>query len=164
MILHLAQILRTEERTFIFYLPIKSFIPVCDSAAGQVIRRQLNRDFIAGQYPYEIHSHFSGDMRVNLMTIFQFDTECRVWQGLQDDAIHLDENFFCQSDLVNRYKTKSKNAEQYIKKTIKINLFFKIILIVLISPVDRRRSRWYVQNAPRVCGLQSSPSTDHPRF
>ncbi len=99
-------------------------------------------------------------MGMHLVTVFQFDTERRIGQGLQDDAIHLDENFFCQSDLVNRYKTKSKNAEQYIKKTIKINLFFKIILIELIFPPARRRSRWYVQNAPKVSGLRSGPSSD----
>src|SRR6266511_2606156 len=79
----------TDGLTFI------SSIPVCNSAAGEVVRRQLHLHFVAGQTPHLVLPHLPRDRRENVVTAFPLDTEHGARQGLGDlgedaEALHPD--------------------------------------------------------------------------
>jgi hypothetical protein len=42
-----------------------------------------------------MHAHFSGDVPQHNVTVFEFDSESRVWEILNDLALHLDGVVFC---------------------------------------------------------------------
>ncbi len=74
----------TDGLTFI------SSIPVCNSAAGEVVRRQLHLHFVAGKNPDVVLPHLPRDRRENVVTAFHLDTEHGARQGLGDLAFNLD--------------------------------------------------------------------------
>jgi hypothetical protein len=111
MTLHLLQIFRTEDRTFIAdTLPIfKVFYPcadaptrkrrrslletIGDSSPRQIIGRQLYRDLVSRQNLDEVHPHLAGYVRQDLMAIFHLDPEHGVGEGLQDRPLDFNRVF-----------------------------------------------------------------------
>src|SRR6266542_3307912 len=73
-ILHLTQIFLTDALTFMAL----SLVPVNDPAPRQVVRRQLDENFVARQDPDEVLSHLARDVRQDLMLVFQLHFEHRV--------------------------------------------------------------------------------------
>jgi hypothetical protein len=74
----------TDGLTFI------SAIPVCNSAAREVVRRQLNLHLVAREDPDVVLPHLPRDRRENAVASFDFDAEHRIRQGLGDLALDLD--------------------------------------------------------------------------
>ena len=70
-----------------------------DSAAGDVIGRHLNRNFIAGENSNEIHPEFSGNMRQNNMSVSDIHLEHRIGQGFNHCSFQFDYIVFSQSFL-----------------------------------------------------------------
>lgn len=67
------------------------------SAAGDVIGRHLNRDFVAGKYPDKVHPELSGNMCQNDVAIADIYLEHGVGQGFNYRALEFDYVVFCQS-------------------------------------------------------------------
>jgi len=75
---NLAMTADPSYRRFNFHIFIPSFIfllylfsifhllflltPECNPAAAQIVGRQFNFNFIAGQYPYKMHPYLTGHM------------------------------------------------------------------------------------------------------
>ena len=97
-----------EALTFIFCFctpAVKLFISEIDPAACQVVRRQFHPHFVTRQNPDVVHAHFSGDRSQDLMPIFQPDAKHGIGEGLQNDAILLDQGLFGHMKLgVQRYR------------------------------------------------------------
>lgn len=53
-----------------------------DAAPGQIIGRHFDGDGIACQDTNEVHPHLSGNMRNNLVSVFEFNLEYRIRQGI----------------------------------------------------------------------------------
>ena len=51
------------------------FIPECYSSFCQIVWRHFNLYLITGQYLYIMHSHFSGYMRCDNMSVFELNPE-----------------------------------------------------------------------------------------
>ena len=66
----------------------------CDTTLCQVVGRHLNRHFIAGQNPYEIHAQLAGNMGLDLMSVLEFHNEGRVGKHFLDDAFEFQYIFF----------------------------------------------------------------------
>jgi hypothetical protein len=111
MTLHLLQIFRTEDRTFIAdTLPIFKVFYLCagapprklrrslletigDSSPRQIIGRQLYRDLVSRQNLDEVHPHLAGYVRQDLMAIFHLDPEHGVGEGLQNRPLNFNRVF-----------------------------------------------------------------------
>ncbi len=65
-----------------------------DAAFGEVVRGQLNGDFVARQDADVIFAHLAGDVSGNFVIVFEFDSESGVWQGFDDRALHFNAVFF----------------------------------------------------------------------
>ena len=87
MILHLLQIRFTDDFTFI------SFVPVCYSSPGKVVRGQFNLYLVAGDDANEIHPHFSRHVGKDLMPVIQNDAKHRVRQCLFNNPFNFDQIF-----------------------------------------------------------------------
>ena len=64
-----------------------------DAALGQVVWCQLHGDFVARQNPDVMHPHFSRYMPQNHVVVFELDAKSRIWQILDNLALHLDNIF-----------------------------------------------------------------------
>ena len=94
IILHFSHIGFTEGLTFICdYLLLAS---PSDSAAGDIIGRHLNGDFVSGENSDEIHAEFSRDVSKNDVSVADIHSECCVGQGFNDRALKFDYIVFCQ--------------------------------------------------------------------
>src|SRR5271155_415979 len=62
--------------------------PISDSAAGQIIRRQLDGHFVAGKYLDVVHAHLARDVREHLVSIVEGDAEHRVRQRFLHAALY----------------------------------------------------------------------------
>ena len=80
MILHFSQIFLTLGRTFIAF----SLEAVGDTTAGEVVWSQLNLNLVARKNTDVVHSHLSGDMRQNFVTVLELYPKHGVRQGLED--------------------------------------------------------------------------------
>lgn len=94
-----SHIFLTDVRTFMGKILACSrrgglFIPVRDAAAMQVVGRQLHRYPVAGQNLDKVHSHLARNMRENLVTVFEHDTERRIGKTLLNDSVYLNRRFF----------------------------------------------------------------------
>jgi hypothetical protein len=74
----------TDGLTFI------SALPVCDSAAREVVWRELHLDLVAGKDPDVVLPHLPRDRCENVVAPLYLDTEHRARQGFRDLAFDLD--------------------------------------------------------------------------
>jgi hypothetical protein len=111
MTVHLLQIFRTEDRTFIAdTLPVFKVFYLCagaptwkrrrslletigNSSPRQIIRGQLHRDLVSRQNLDEVHPHLARYVRQDLMAIFHLDPEHGVGEGLQDRSLYFNRVF-----------------------------------------------------------------------
>lgn len=89
--LHFEQIGLTDDLTFICVSSL--FEPIRDTSAGEIIRRQFDRHLIARQNSDEMHAHFSGNMRENLVTIIQLHSEHCIGERFSNRPLNLDDIF-----------------------------------------------------------------------
>src|SRR5215471_4084402 len=80
-------------------VPTRSFVPIDDSSAIQVVRRKFYRDFVPWQNADEILAHLSRDMREHLMLVFQFNPEHRIRQRFQHRCHDFNRVFFAHAPL-----------------------------------------------------------------
>jgi hypothetical protein len=73
------------------------FGTVDDTAFFQIVGCQFNSNGIAGHDANVVLSHFSGDMGSHNVPVLEFNSKHRVWQGLDNLALHLNCFFFCHS-------------------------------------------------------------------
>src|SRR5438477_9259837 len=77
----------TDGRTFMASTPVA----VGDSAAGQVVRRELHLDLVARKDADVVLAHLSGDRREDIMAAaVELDAKHRARQGLGHFALDLD--------------------------------------------------------------------------
>src|SRR6266403_2208390 len=62
--------------------PMALLVAVHNPAARQIVRRKLHCDLVSRQNPDEILAHLAGNVRQNLVLVFQLDAEHRVRQRL----------------------------------------------------------------------------------
>src|SRR5690606_26233074 len=86
-------------RTAVPATPVRSAGAVSDAAVGEVVRRQLDGDRVAGEDTDVMLAHLAGDVSGHDMAVLQLDPEHGIGQGLDDFALHLDRLFFCHSPL-----------------------------------------------------------------
>lgn len=67
-----------------------------DSAAGQIVRRHLQRHLIPGQDADEVHPKLSGNMGQDLMLVGQFYLKHGVRKGFNNYALEFNDIFFGQ--------------------------------------------------------------------
>src|SRR4051794_17395141 len=67
-----------------------SLVPVGDSSPVEVVRRQLDLYPVPGQDADVVPPHLAGDVSEDFVPIVELDLEHRVWEGLDDLALHLD--------------------------------------------------------------------------
>src|SRR5262245_56667444 len=98
--LHFSQIFLTLGRTFMTSLPVpgrsrqqRSLVAVGDATAGQVVRRELHLDPVAGEDADVVHPHLAGDVREHLVAVVELDAEHGVRQRLDDRAFEHDRVF-----------------------------------------------------------------------
>src|SRR5688572_21082402 len=65
------------------------FVSVCDSAARQVIRREVHRDPVALENADVVLPHFAAHVGEHLVAVFELYAERRVGQHLGHRAHHL---------------------------------------------------------------------------
>lgn len=70
---------------------------VGDASAREVVDGQLDGDAVARQNLDVVHAHLAGDMRQDLVAVFEFDLEHGVRESLQNLAFKLDDVFFRQN-------------------------------------------------------------------
>src|SRR6202166_2156664 len=71
-----------------------SFIAVNNPPAIQVVRRKLDRDFVPRQYANKVLPHLSGNVRQNLVFIFQLHLEHGIGQRFDNRCHHFNRVFF----------------------------------------------------------------------
>src|SRR5215218_5483798 len=67
-----------------------SLVPIRDPAAIEVVRRQLDLDPVTGQDADVVTPHLARDVTQDIVPVVQLHLEHRVWEGLDDLALHLD--------------------------------------------------------------------------
>ena len=65
-----------------------------DTTAGEVVGAKLHLHGIARKNPDEVAPHLAGDMRKDLVTVFELDEEHGVLERLFDDSANLNGLFF----------------------------------------------------------------------
>ena len=90
----LAHRLHGRSYFHLFYLLLTS---PGDASAGQIVRRHLHRDLIAGENPDEVHSELTGDMGKDGVSLADIYHKHRVGQGFDYRALEFDYIVFCQS-------------------------------------------------------------------
>ena len=65
-----------------------------NASLGQVIGADLDGDLVTREDSNEVHSHLSGDVGEDFMSVFQDDLEDGVGQCLFDLGVHSDSFFF----------------------------------------------------------------------
>lgn len=98
MTLHFEQIGLTDARTFISGTPLLKAIG--DPTSREVVRRQLESHFVSRQYFDVMHSHLAGNVRKNLVPIFELNAKHSIGQRFQYRSLYLDNVFFGQKHLL----------------------------------------------------------------
>ena len=65
-----------------------------NSAFGEIVGSQLNRDLVASKDADVMFAHFAGDMGNDHMAVFQLNTEQGIGQRLDNSAFHFNMVFF----------------------------------------------------------------------
>lgn len=60
---------------------------VSDAAFREVIGGHFDLHFVAGENLDVVHAHFAGDVGDDLVSVFQFDAEHGVAEGLDDGSV-----------------------------------------------------------------------------
>ena len=58
-----------------------------DTALGQIVGAELQRDFVAGQNANEVHAQLSGDMSCYLVPVFEFHQKHGVRHSFENGAL-----------------------------------------------------------------------------
>src|SRR5437868_10547308 len=87
-----------------------SFISINNAPTVQVVRRELYRDFIAGQNANEVLAHLSRDMRQNLVLVFQFHFEHGIGQRFNHRCHDFNRVFFAHSLLKISFQLSACNS------------------------------------------------------
>jgi len=87
-----SQRLLTDAETFTLFSRVL-LESISDSAAGEVVRRQLDTDTIAGEDADEVHPQLAADVRKDLVLVFEFNPKHGVRQRLDDRSLDLDSIF-----------------------------------------------------------------------
>jgi hypothetical protein len=140
IILHLAQILRTEDLTFINRIAPQAdsysksqrscglcgtaatrmttlLVAIDDPASCQIIRRKLDSHFVTGKDPYKILPHFARNVRKNAVFVFQLNPEHCIRERLNDRRNDLDCFFLCHElPKSSNYKQRSSSAAGNYKR------------------------------------------------
>jgi len=113
MILQLRQMRFTDASTFICnssFLDIGRSPPLAelhllrkdsllgaenDARTTQVIRSQLNRNLVTGQYANVVHTHFAGNKAQYDMTVFELYPERCIGEVLDNLSLHFYQIFLC---------------------------------------------------------------------
>src|SRR5438105_2476657 len=66
------------------YFHVCLLVAIGDSAAGEVVRRQLHLDAIPGQDADVVHAHLSGDVSEDLVSIVELHAKHRVGERFGD--------------------------------------------------------------------------------
>ena len=74
--------------------PGSSFVSVGDPTSGEVIRGQLNLNFVSGENADVVHSHLAGYVGQNFVAILELNAEHCVRQWLGDRSFQNDRVFF----------------------------------------------------------------------
>lgn len=67
-----------------------------DAAFAQVIRRELDGNFVAAKNSDVVLAHLSGNMRGHDVTVFEFDSKLGVGKGFENRTFHFYVVFFSQ--------------------------------------------------------------------
>src|SRR5947207_1795041 len=51
---------------------------ISDAALREIVRRQLDEHFVAGQYPDPVFAHLAGSVAENLMAVLETDAKHRI--------------------------------------------------------------------------------------
>src|SRR5208283_5248383 len=103
MTLHLSQIFFTDARTFITQPSAvsdqptanqKSFVPIHNSPAIQVVGRKLHRDLVPWQNADEVLAHLARNVSQHLVFVLQFHPEHGIRQRFQNHRHHFNRVFF----------------------------------------------------------------------
>src|SRR5688572_7621574 len=99
MILHFSQMGLTLGLTFTS-CSSASLVPVRDTTPREVIGGELDLDPVPREDPDVVHPHLSGDVRQDLVAVFELHPEHRVREWLDDRPLHEDRIVFgfCQGD------------------------------------------------------------------
>src|SRR3981189_2753257 len=94
--LHFSHILFTDGRTFTRRTCASCclLVAICDSAPTEVVGGELHLHPIAGKDPDVVHPHLPGDVRKDLVPVFELDAEHGVRQRLDYRAFHQDRVVF----------------------------------------------------------------------
>src|SRR5689334_21129382 len=65
-------------------------VPIGDPPSIEVVRRQLDLDPVSGKDADVVPPHLAGDVSEDFVPIVELNLEHRVWEGLEDLALHLD--------------------------------------------------------------------------
>lgn len=70
-------------------------VPKDDAAFGQIIRRQFECDFIAGQDADKVFLQATSAVGDQFVAVVEVDAEALIGEDFHDRAVHFDEFFFC---------------------------------------------------------------------
>src|SRR3954454_19150405 len=82
-----------------------SLVPVGDPSPVEVVRRKLDLDPVPGQNANVVPPHLAGDVSEDFVPVVELDLEHRVWEGLDDLALHFDLLFLGHGESPQRRRT-----------------------------------------------------------
>ena len=71
--------------------------PVGNPTLGEIVRREFNKDSIAGENLDVVLSNLAADVGEDDVTVRQFNPELRIGQRLGHDTFDFDSLFLCQT-------------------------------------------------------------------
>ena len=74
-----------------------SLVPVDDASAGKVIGAQLYNHAVFGEDTDVVLAHLARDVSKYDVTVIQFHPEHRIWKGLDDRTLDLDDSILLRN-------------------------------------------------------------------
>ena len=96
---------------------VRSAAAVDDAALGQIVRRHLDGDLVAGEDADVVLAHFPGDMRSHNVPGLELHPERCVRQSLDDFAFHLNRIFFRHPQPVANEKAANSARKAWLAST-----------------------------------------------